>query len=100
MHETADLAASVFELSETIRQQWLTADYDAKGRMLEIVFLNCWLDGATLVPTMRKPFDILAEGFVSEKSRGDKTAIELFFTGIAGWEAGLRRRLDDGKHSG
>jgi hypothetical protein len=24
-------------------------------------------------------------------------AIELFLSGIRGWEAGLRRRLDDGK---
>jgi len=30
---------------------------------------------------MRKPFDILVEGLVSEKSRGDKTAIELFLSG-------------------
>ena len=48
----------------------------------------------------RKPFDILAEGFVSEKSRGLRTAIELFLTGIRGWEAGRRRRLDDGKPAG
>ena len=46
---------------------------------------------------MRKPFDVLAEGLLSENSRGDKTAIELFIAGIQGWEAGLRRRLDDGK---
>jgi hypothetical protein len=32
-----------------------------------------------------------------EKSRGDKTAIELFLGGVAGWEAGLRRRRDDAK---
>jgi hypothetical protein len=25
-----------------------------------------------LVPTIRKPFDVLAEGLISEKSRGDK----------------------------
>ncbi len=54
-----------------------TADYAAKRRILEIVFLNCRLDDTTLVPTMRKPFDILAEGLVSNLSRGDKTAIEL-----------------------
>jgi hypothetical protein len=30
-------------------------------------------------------------------SRGDKTAIELFLTGIWGWEAGLRRKLENGK---
>lgn len=70
--ETAELASKVFELSQTLRQQWLTADYDAKRRILEIVCLNCTLDGVTLVPTMRKPFDVLAEGLISEKSRGDR----------------------------
>ena len=38
--ETAELAAKVFELSQTLRQQWLTADYAAKRRILEIVLLN------------------------------------------------------------
>jgi hypothetical protein len=40
---------------------------------------------------------VLAEGHVSEKSRGDKTAIELFLTGIWGWETELRRKLENGK---
>jgi hypothetical protein len=48
------------------------ADYDAKRRILEIVWLNCKLDGATLVPEKRKPFDVFAEGLVSEKRRGDR----------------------------
>jgi hypothetical protein len=43
------------------------------------------LEGASLVPTMRKPFDVLAEGLDLSKSRGDKTAIELFLMGFAGW---------------
>jgi site-specific DNA recombinase len=65
--ETVDLAAKVFELSQTLRQQWLTADYAAKRRILEIVFLNCRLDDVTLVPAIRKPFDVLAhERSVSE----------------------------------
>lgn len=67
--ETAELAAKVFELSQTLRQQWLIADYAAKRRLLEIVFLNCTLGGVHLVRTMRKRFDVLAEGLVSEKSR-------------------------------
>jgi site-specific DNA recombinase len=70
--ETAELASKVFELSQTLRDQWVTADYAAKRRILEIVCLNCTLDGATLVPTLRKPFDVLAEGLVSEKSRDDR----------------------------
>ena len=69
--ETAELAAKVFELSQTLKEQWLTADYSTKRRLLEIVCLNCILDGVTLCPEMRKPFDVLAEGHVSEKSRGD-----------------------------
>ena len=51
--------------------------------MLEIVFLNCRLDDVNLVPTIRKPFDVLAEGLLSENSRGDKTASELFVAGVA-----------------
>ena len=86
--------------SRNLRNQWLTADYAAKRRILEIVFLNCSLDGVTLVPTMRKPFDVLAEGLVSENSRGDRTAIELFIAGVRGWEAGLRRRIGEGKSQG
>ncbi len=69
--ETAELASKVFELSQTLRQQWLTADYAAKRRILDIVFLNCRLDDVTLIPTMRKPFDVLAEGLLSKESRGD-----------------------------
>ena len=69
--ENAELACKVFELSQTLRQQWPTDDNDAKRQILEIVCLNCSLDGVTLVPTVRKPFDVLAEGLISEKSRGD-----------------------------
>jgi hypothetical protein len=54
---------------------------------VEIVFLNCTLDGVTFVPEMRKPFDVLAEGLLLKNSRGDKTAIELFVAGIADWDA-------------
>lgn len=81
--ETAELAAKVFEFSQTLRRQWLTTDYAAKRRILEIVFLNCSLDDVTLVPTMRKPFDVLAEGLVSEKSRDDTKADYM-----SGWSCG------------
>ena len=70
--ENAELAAKVFDLSQTLKLQWLTADYTAKRRILEIVFLNRHLNDVTLVPTMRKPFDILAEGLPLKNSRGDR----------------------------
>jgi hypothetical protein len=43
------------------------------------------------------PFDGFAERLEIKNSRGDKTAIELFVAGVRHWEAGVRRRLDDGK---
>jgi len=42
-----------------------------RRRILEMACLNCKLDGATLVPEIRKPFDVLAEGLLSDNSRGD-----------------------------
>jgi hypothetical protein len=60
--EHADLAVKVFELSQGLAERWLTADYSAKRRILEIVCLNFRLDGVTLVMEMRKPFDVLVEG--------------------------------------
>jgi len=68
--EMSDLAVKAFELSQTLRQQWLSADYAAKRRILEITLSNCKLDGVTLCPTIRKPFDVLAEGLVSKQSGG------------------------------
>ncbi len=68
--ENAELASRVFELSQTLTERWVTADYSEKRQILEIVWLNCRLDDATLCPTMRKPFDVLVKGLVSEKSGG------------------------------
>ncbi|QOJ17884.1 MAG: recombinase family protein [Phycisphaeraceae bacterium] len=70
--ETAELASKAFELSQTLQEQWVTADYATRRRLLEIVCLNCRLDGATLVFTTRKPFDVLAEGLELSKSRGER----------------------------
>ena len=44
----------------------------------------------TSVPEIRKPFDALVEGIISKNSRGDKTAIGLFISGVSGWESRLR----------
>jgi site-specific DNA recombinase len=69
--EIIDIAVKAFELSQNLRAKWFEADYAAKRRILEIICLNWMLDGVTLVPTMRKPFDMLAEGLVWKDSRGD-----------------------------
>ena len=41
----------------------------------------------------KKRFNALDEGLLVSSSRGDKTAIELFTSGVQGWEAGLRRHF-------
>lgn len=56
-------------------------------QILGIVGLNGERSSATHGPTIRKPFDALAEGLVSENSRGDRTPIEIFIVGVRGWEA-------------
>ena len=74
--EHAEIAVKAFELSQTLKEKWLNADYRAKHQLLEIVCLNFSLEGVTLVPEMRKPFDVLAKGLVSENSRGDWPSFE------------------------
>ncbi len=56
--------------SSILRHQWLTADYAAKRRILEIVCLNCRLIDAKLCPEIRKPFDVLVEGLLVPESGG------------------------------
>jgi site-specific DNA recombinase len=64
-----ELAQKLFELSQSLKDKWFAADATAKRRLLETICLNFSLDGATLVPTIRKPFDILAEGLILKNSR-------------------------------
>ena len=71
-NENAENAVKAFELSQNLRGKWLTDDYSVKRRYLEIVFLNFVLDDVTLVPTTRKPFDVLAEGLLVSSSRDDR----------------------------
>ncbi|HEY8749469.1 MAG TPA: hypothetical protein VIM11_15905 [Tepidisphaeraceae bacterium] len=71
-HENGELAVKAFELSQSLSEKWLTSDFAAKRRFLEFVCLNFSLDGVTLVPTMRKPFDLPAEGLISARSQGDR----------------------------
>ena len=68
--EYTDLAIKAFELSQRLEEKWTCADFQAKRQILEIICLNFTLDGVTLCPEMRKPFDVLAEGLVLKRSRG------------------------------
>ena len=89
--ERADLAVKVFELSQSLTSKWLAADIAEKRLLLEIICLNWTLDGVTLVPQIRKPFDILVEGLLVSSSRGDRrftfpndsSNLRLFWSAIA-----------------
>ena len=70
--ERGDWAVKVFELSQALGAKWLAADIAEKRLLLEIVCLNLKLVDVTLVPVMRKPFDMLAEGLLISSSRGDR----------------------------
>ena len=59
--ENAELVINTFELSQRLKEKWLNADIAEKRQLLNIVGLNFFLDGVTLCPEMRKPFDILAK---------------------------------------
>ena len=94
-HEIIDIAVKAFEISQTLRTKWVTADYAAKRRILEIVCLNCSLDDVNLCATMRKPFDLLAKGLVSKDSRGNQTRLELFGSEFDDWSAVIMGSLFD-----
>jgi DNA invertase Pin-like site-specific DNA recombinase len=70
--EKGEIAEKAFEFSQTLTERWVSADRRAKRQLLEIVCLNLRLDGVTLVPAIRKPFDVLAEGLLVSSNRGDK----------------------------
>jgi hypothetical protein len=42
---------------------------------------------------MRKPFDVLAEGLLNEKCRGDWTTFELFRRDVALWPTEITELL-------
>ena len=82
--ENTDLALRVFELSQRLREKWLTADFAVKRRLLNLICLNLVLKGASLVVACRKPFNSLVEGLsVSDSGEGEiRTPVTLRLTGF------------------
>jgi hypothetical protein len=74
--ERADLAVKVFELSQALAAKWVVADIPEKRLLLEIICWNWTLDDVTLVPQIRKPFDLLVEGLFVSSSRGERSFTE------------------------
>jgi DNA invertase Pin-like site-specific DNA recombinase len=70
--EATDLAIQVFELSQALRARWDTSNYSARRGLLQILSLNWKLDGVTLVPELRRPFDRLIEGPLIHSGRTER----------------------------
>jgi len=68
--ENRDLALKAFELSQALAEKWVSADALTKRHLLQIVCLNSTLEGESLVFTVRKPFDLLANGTILKNGRG------------------------------
>ena len=49
----------VFELANKAHFLYLTRNSAERGQLLKSVLLNCTMDGVTLSPTYRKPFDLI-----------------------------------------
>lgn len=54
----------IFELAETIYPLYVKADLKQKAGIARILTSNCLVNDATLYPTMRKPFNYIAEGLL------------------------------------
>jgi hypothetical protein len=80
--ETA-IASKAFEPSKQQSRKWVTA-YAQHHFASDRRGLNSAQCEKRAGKSSNKPFDLLAEGLISKESRGDKTAIELFMSGIRG----------------
>ncbi len=95
-HRTDEFGRRDVELSQHLRDHSLGADPAAKRRILQILSSNWTLEGGTLTPALRKPFDVLARGLVtagSENGEGKVTRLELFTVGVADLEPQIRELI-------
>jgi hypothetical protein len=70
--ENADLAIKTFELSQNIPSKWLKSEPLEKRRILNLVYSNLVLTGATLCLATKKPFNALVEGLSVSSSGEDR----------------------------
>lgn len=60
--EIAARAIAAFELSQSLIERWVKADYAAKRTILEIVVESALLNSEKIEIQMKKPFDVLSNG--------------------------------------
>ncbi len=60
----------ILELLQVLPSLWDTRNLTDKRKMVDLLYSNFVLDGATLYPTYNKAFTIIAEGLVFNNKRG------------------------------
>jgi site-specific DNA recombinase len=60
-HEVAELAVKAFELSQSLTERWVKADYNAKRTILSIMLESARLNSEKLEFSLRKPFEMLRD---------------------------------------
>ncbi|RME23738.1 MAG: hypothetical protein D6798_12905, partial [Deltaproteobacteria bacterium] len=60
-HKTLDTGLQVLELVKSAYDRYIRLNQDQRRQVLNVVLSNCTLAAGEVVPTYRKPFDILAE---------------------------------------
>ncbi len=62
-----DQGSKILELAQHAHSLYVTQCGPEKRRLLNCLLSNCTIDGLTLYPTYRKPFDLIAEGVKMSK---------------------------------
>ena len=67
----SDTALAIFDWSQKAAEIWRGSNNAVRREILDCVCLNRTLSDVSLFTVKRNPFDILAEGFLVQSSRGD-----------------------------
>jgi len=60
-------AQRILELANRAYSLYLTRNHTERGQLLKSVLLNCAADGVSLMPTYRKPFDLIFQRAKNEE---------------------------------
>jgi site-specific DNA recombinase len=63
-------AQRTLELANKAYSLYLTRNHQEQAQLLRMVLLNCSIDGITVQPTYRKPFDLIFERAKTEEWSG------------------------------
>lgn len=63
-------AKRVLELMQVLPELWDSGNNWERRELVDLLYSNCLLDGATLCATYNNPFSIIAEGVQSQQKRG------------------------------